>query len=154
MPTTNRKGVTLIELIIVMVIIAIGALLISPSFGKWVSHYRLKTATRDIVSMLRVAQMRAVSNNIQYRVNFDSGEIGATNSYLLQYLTTGGAWARDGATQTLPTGVVYNGITFPANHAEFNPNSSSSTGTITVQNSAGMQKSIMVASTGRIRIAE
>ena len=32
---TNQKGVTLIELIVVMVIIAIGAALIVPNIGGW-----------------------------------------------------------------------------------------------------------------------
>ncbi len=156
MQRMNRKGVTLIELIIVMVIIAIGALLISPNFGRWVSHYRLRTATRDIVSMLRVAQMKAVSNNIQYRVNFDSAELGVANSYVLEYQTTaGGGWVKDGVIQGLPSAIIYNGITFQANHAEFNPNSSSSSGSVTVKAGAGTSfKKITLASTGRITIGE
>ena len=148
MQKINRKGVTLIELIIVMVIISIGALLISPNFGRWVSHYRLRSATRDIVSMLRVAQMKAVSNNMEYQVLFQN-----TTSYVLQFRTTMGvgAFVNEGAPQSVPSG-----IKLPSSFtAQFNPNSSSTAGTIKVQNAAGTsQKSIVVATTGRIRIAE
>ena len=148
MEKMNSKGVTLIELVIVMVIIAIGALLISPNLGRWVSHYRLRTATRDIVSTLRVAQMKAVSNNMEYQVLFQN-----TTSYVLQYRTTMGVgtFINDGAPQSVPSGIKIP-LFFTA---QFNPNSSSSTGTIIVQNAAGTsQKSIVLGATGRIRIAE
>ena len=64
----NDKGVTLIELVVVFVIIAIGAVMLIPNIGTWLPNYRLRSAARDIVSTMRTAQMRAISNNIQYRV--------------------------------------------------------------------------------------
>jgi len=152
MKQVNRKGVTLIELIVVMVIIAIGAVLLAPNIGAWLPNYRLRSATRDIVSTMRTAQMKAVSNNIQYRVNLDDADIGA-NSYVLQY--NSGGWINDGQIQRFPTGIWIpeGGITFPAKHAEFNPNSTSSTGSVTLQNAKGTQKKItLTAATGRVRI--
>ena len=136
----NKKGVTLIELVIVFVIIAIGAVLLVPNIGGWLPNYRLRSATRDIASTMRVAQMKAVSNNLQYRVNLDDAEIGV-NNYILQY-NTGGVWVNDGVIQSFPTGIniPLGGITFPGKHAEFNPNSTSSTGSLTLQNSKGSQK--------------
>ena len=74
----NRKGVTLIELIVVMVIIAIGAVLMVPNIGAWLPNYRLKSAARDIVSTMRVAQMKAVTSNVEYRVSF------INNSYVIE----------------------------------------------------------------------
>ena len=87
----NRKGITLIELIIVMVIIAIGAALTAPSINTWMPYYRLRSATRDIVSTMRLAQMKAVSNNIQYGVAFNP----ASNQYQLYYQSTGGWSLKD-----------------------------------------------------------
>jgi len=66
----NRRGITLMELIIVMAIIALGAVLMVPNIAGWIPNYRLRTATRDVVSTLRVAQMKAVARNIDHRVTF------------------------------------------------------------------------------------
>jgi len=141
----NKKGVTLIELIIVMVIIAIGAVLLAPNIGAWLPNYRLRSATRDIASTMRLAQMKAVSNNMEYRVSFIGG------SYILQ--RNSGGWQDDGPTQTLPTGITINTITFPDSHAEFNPNSTSSTGSMTLINTKKTEKKItLTPSTGKIKI--
>jgi general secretion pathway protein H len=149
----NKKGITLIELIVVMVIIAIGALLLAPNIGGWLPTYRLRSAIRDVASTLRIAQMKAVSTNMEYRVSFNNPVAG---SYVLQR-HTGGLWVDEGAAQALPTGITISGITFPMdggwNCAEFNPNSTSSTGSITLQNRKGGQKSItLTTSTGRVKI--
>jgi type II secretory pathway pseudopilin PulG len=148
----NHKGITLIELVVVFVIIAIGAVLLVPNIGAWLPNYRLRSATRDIVSTMRTAQMRAVSNNIQYRVNFNAAEIGATNSYILQR-NTGGAWIDDGALQILPEGITVNIDHMPAGRAVFNANSTSTSGSVTLQSTKGAQRKITVTSaTGRVRI--
>jgi prepilin-type N-terminal cleavage/methylation domain-containing protein len=152
----NKKGITLIELIIVMVIIAIGATLMVPGIGAWLPNYRLRSATRDIVSTMRVAQMRAVSHNIEYAVSFNVGG----NSYILHRRNTGGCWDNDGDIQTLPAGIQINNITFPIDPclnnrplAQFNPNSTSSSGSITLINTKGTTRRIVLtASTGRVRI--
>jgi prepilin-type N-terminal cleavage/methylation domain-containing protein len=148
----NKKGVTLIELLVVMIIIAIGAVLLAPNIGAWLPNYRLKSATRDIVSTMRVAQIKAVSNNFQYRVNLNSADVGA-NSYVLQYFNTMGAWVNEGAIQRLPSGVIINNNALPNDRAEFNTNSTSSTGSITLQNTKGTQRRItLTPATGRVKI--
>ena len=148
----NKKGITLIELVVVMVIIAIGAVLLVPNIGGWLPNYRLRGATRDLTSTMRIAQMKAVSYNIQYRVNLNTVEIGV-NNYVLQYFNTGGIWVNDGEVQRFPGGVIISGNTLPAQHAEFNPNSTSSSGSVTLQNTKGAQKRITLTSaTGRVRV--
>ena len=146
----NKKGITLIELVVVMIIIAIGAVLLVPNIGGWLPNYRLRSATRDIVSTLRTAQMKAVSNNTEYQVFFNPG----AGTYILQYRDTGGNWVNEGATQTLPSGIQIS-APFPGNIAHFNTNSTSSTGSITLQNTKGAQKSItLTTSTGRVKIID
>lgn len=151
MKLTNKKGVTLIELVIVFVIIAIGAALLVPNIGAWLPNYRLRTATRDIASMMRVAQMKAVSNNLQYRVNLNAADVGV-NRYILQY-NTGGIWVNEGNMQNLPSGIIISNNGLPGDRAEFNPNSTSSSGSVVLQNPKGNQKTITLTnSTGRVRI--
>lgn len=143
----NRKGVTLIELIVVMVIIAIGAVLMAPGIGAWLPNYRLRSATRDIVSTMRTAQMKAVSTNMEYRVFFDSG----VKTYTLQ--RNSGGWQADGAAQALPSGIGFSAINFGGNNAQFNSNSTASGGSIILINNKGTSKTItLTTSTGRIKI--
>jgi len=140
--------VTLIELIIVMVIIAIGAVLFAPNIGGWMTSYRLRSAARDIASTMRTAQMKAISTNMKYQVSFT-----LPMSYVLQYQNTLGTWVTEGATQTIPSGISISAITIAGNSAVFNPNSTSSTGSITLQNSKGTQRRLtLTPSTGRITI--
>ena len=148
----DRKGITLIEFVVVLVIIAMGAGLFVPNIGAWLPNYRLKCAARDIASAMRTAQMRAISNSIQYRVNFNSTEVGVANSFVLQR-NTGGAWANDGAVQTLPAGITIDIDQLPAGRAIFNSNSTASAGSTTLRNTKGGQKKISITSaTGRVRI--
>jgi hypothetical protein len=98
--------------------------------------------------------MRAISNNIQYRVNFNAAEIGAANSYILQR-NTGGVWVNDGALQTVPAGITVNIDQLPAGRAVFNFNSTATAGSVTLQNAKGAQRSIaLTPATGRVRIVD
>ena len=143
----NKRGVTLIELIVVFVIIAIGATLMVPNMSAWLPNYRLRSAARDLVSTMRVAQMRAVSNNADYQVSITGG------SYTLQRYSSGLAtWIPEGDTVTLPTGVTINSNTFSANNPFFRPNSSSNGGSIVIGNTKGMRTITVLPSTGRISI--
>jgi prepilin-type N-terminal cleavage/methylation domain-containing protein len=144
----NQKGVTLLELIVVMVIIAIGATLMTPGISSWMPHYRLRSATRDIVSTMRIAQIKAISNNLSYQVSFDPGN----RSYILQYQDTGGGLVNDGDLQVLSNGFQLN-TTFAGNIATFRPDSTITGGSVNITNPKGSQKTIQL--TGRrIRIVE
>jgi prepilin-type N-terminal cleavage/methylation domain-containing protein len=148
----NKKGVTLIELIVVFVIIAIAAGLIAPNVGGWLPRYRLRSATRDIVSTMRTAQMKAVSRRLQYQVNFNV----AANSYILQY--NSGGFINEGACQTAPTGITVNIAGLPGGTATFNTDSTCPNGgNITLSYQKGgvtqAQRGIFLnAATGRITI--
>lgn len=146
----NKKGVTLLELIVVMVIVAIGALALAPNIGTWMTHFRLRGATRDVASILRTAQIKAVSNNIQYRVNFDTGK----NEFVLEYQTTAG-FVPEAPGQTLPSGVTFSDVNFSGgvDHAVFNTDSTASAGRVTLKNTKGTERTIVVSSsTGRVRV--
>jgi prepilin-type N-terminal cleavage/methylation domain-containing protein len=144
----NQKGVSLIELIVAMVIITIGTTLVAPGIGSWIPGYRLKSATRDVISAMRVAQIKAVSMNTRYQVSFNPG----AGSYILQYQDSGGLWVNEGESQPLPTGVNIIRTTFAGNSATFNPDSSATNGSVTLVNTKGYQKVIsLLGTTGRIK---
>lgn len=68
----NRQGLTLVELVITLVIVALLATLMVPGLGRWLSHYRIKGVARDIASCFRLAQMKAVQTNQTCTVRFDA----------------------------------------------------------------------------------
>ncbi len=146
----NNKGVTLVELIVVFVIIAIMATLIAPNIGGWLPNYRLRSATRDIVSTFRGAQMRAISENISYQVSFNSADT------LLSSNNKG--YIFGGTVTTLPSGITIISNTLQNCRAVFNPDSTCAFGaatsaSVTLQNTKGSQKTISIRSaTGRITI--
>lgn len=146
----NKKGVTLIELVVVMVIIALGAVMMVPNIGRWLPNYRLRSAARDITSILRSAQMKAVSNNREYRVSFTEGT-GNTGSYILE--RDSGGFAADSPAQALPPGIQMT-TNFNNDRVTFKTNSAADAGgTVVLQNPQGTQRRITVAlSTGRITI--
>jgi prepilin-type N-terminal cleavage/methylation domain-containing protein len=152
MKQINKKGVTLIELVVVFVIIAIGAVLLVPNIGAWLPNYRLRSATRDVASTLRTAQMKAVSTNIPYGVAFDANAC--------QLYRSSGGLIPEGGPVNLPTGVQFVNNTFPPNgalggkpFAQFNSNSTSSPGGVSLLNTKGTQKRItLTTATGRVRI--
>ena len=150
----NKKGVTLLELIIVFVIIAIMAAFILPGIGSsWLPRYRLRSASRDVVSTMRTAQIRAISSNypLGCQVNFTAG-----SSYILQH-NTGGLTINDGAAQSLPSGITVNTGNLPNAIALFFPNSTCSGGSITLSYQKNgltqAQKTISLsAATGKVTI--
>jgi prepilin-type N-terminal cleavage/methylation domain-containing protein len=158
MKEMNKKGVTLLELIIVFVIIAIMAAFLAPGIGSWLPRYRLRSATRDIVSTMRTAQIRAISstfpssnNPLVYQVNFTAG-----TSYILQH-TTGGVTTDDGAAQSLPSGITINTGALPGAIAQFKRDATCSGGSIALSYQKGgvtkEQKYILLnPATGKITI--
>jgi len=146
MKLTSKKGVTLIELVVVFVIIAIGAALLAPNIGAWLPNYRLRSVARDITSTLRTAQLKAVSTNMEYRVFFPNA-----SSYILQRNT--GGFINDGVLQTIPAGISLDLSKLPGSEAHFNPNSTCSIGSVTLTNTKGSQKTITLnAATGRVKL--
>jgi len=132
-----------------MVIIAFAAVLLIPNIGAWIPRYRLRTSTRDIVSLMRVAQMEAVSQNTPHRVRF----VTTDGSYVMQRRTTAGLWIDEEVAQRLPAGIRFHEINLVESTAQFNPNYAASGGNITLSDRRGNQKKItLISVTGRVRI--
>ena len=67
-----ESGLTLIEIFVVLVLMAILAAAAIPAFSVWLPNYRLKNAARDLYSNLQLAKMGAVSKNRDWAVIFDN----------------------------------------------------------------------------------
>jgi len=145
------NGVTLIELAVVMAIVAIMGLYLSPAIGEWLDNYRIRQATRDIVSHLQFAKIRAISSRLEYRVRFDL----INDEYLLE--RNDGVWQQEGGVFRVPRGVDITSATGSLGSppkVKFNPNGTCSSGHIKIDNEKGKQYKVVVHFTGRIRIEE
>jgi prepilin-type N-terminal cleavage/methylation domain-containing protein len=56
-----ERGVTLIEIAVVLAIVAIMALFMAPALGKWLDNYRIRQTARQMSSDLQFAKMKAIS---------------------------------------------------------------------------------------------
>ncbi len=68
----NKKGFTITEIMVVIVIMGILGGIAIPSFRNYIVRMRLRSARDDILSTLRVAKARAMSERVVYRVIFDT----------------------------------------------------------------------------------
>jgi prepilin-type N-terminal cleavage/methylation domain-containing protein len=146
----GEGGVTLIELVVVMSIIAIMGVCLAPAIGEWLENFRIRQAARDIASNLQYAKMKAISCRMEYRVRFDL----ATEEYLLE--KNNGSWTQDGGVFHVPRDVDIasaTGFGTPP-RIEFNPNGTASSGHITINDDQGKTYKVFVHRTGRIRIEE
>jgi type IV fimbrial biogenesis protein FimT len=67
----DNKGVSMIELMIVMAVISILAGLAVPAVIDWMPNYRLKSAARDLYSNIQKARMLAIKTNKEHAIFFD-----------------------------------------------------------------------------------
>lgn len=69
----NKKGFTLIEMMVVIGIIAILAMVAIPSFSVWIPDFALKGAAQDLYSNMQLAKMAAVKEKEDQNMEFDTG---------------------------------------------------------------------------------
>jgi len=81
----SEKGVTIIELAVVVAIIGIMALFMTPGLGEWLQNYRIKQAARDMAADFQFAKMKAVNlSGLRYcAVTFDITVNGVRYDYLI-----------------------------------------------------------------------
>jgi Tfp pilus assembly protein FimT len=70
----QRKGITLIELLVMLAIVLISTLLAIPLFTSLMQHYRITTAADELYATLQYARTEAVKRNTSVYVSVTTGD--------------------------------------------------------------------------------
>lgn len=163
----NERGVTVLELTIITVVVGVLSMLAIPQFQKVMDRLKLKTAGRDIVSLLRLARSNAVSQNDQFGVYFDYN----SNQYILFHdLANPSSYTYDLhgdsiiVINTLPETIHLGYVSFPGFCAIFKPNgSAANSGVVSVYSYSGedygegyfgYMTADVLGSTGRVKLLQ
>jgi len=167
----GKRGLTLIELIVVMCILGVMVLIAIPNIGRWLPRYRLKSAARDVASNMQLARLGAIKDNREWALLFD------VNGQLYRIISDKGPDGNWGTPDDIEERVVNlseyrniqfgdsghgpagggvpvgDGVTFVQKRAEFNPGGTSTAGTVYLQNNRNGAMAIRVDSnTGIVRM--
>jgi Tfp pilus assembly protein FimT len=132
-------GLTAVELIIVLAIMAIGLAVAMPDIASFSSGYKLKSATREVAMDLQFTRLLAVKENKTFQVIFGS------NSYQVIRVSDGSV------AKSRSFGPEYPDISLTNAAITFDPRGLSNGSTVTVVNTRG-PKNVSVAPTGRVVI--
>ena len=85
-PMRKDSGFTFFELMFIMAIVAILASIAVPNLVGWLPNYRMRSASQELISILRLAKIRAVRENANVVVAFDF-----TNDSYMAFVDNGAA---------------------------------------------------------------
>lgn len=155
----NSKGVSLMEMMIILVVIGVMAAMAVPHWFAAMPRLRTQSAARDVVSALRFARSEAIARKEPFGVSFNTSDNFYSTFINRDAPGTPSLTPGDSVLDTTCVGVEVNlaSSTFPTAAVVFQPDGSASASGV-VNLVAGDSSVFFVvdvlASTGRIRLTE
>lgn len=164
---TFKSGFSLMELIVVVGMIGIISSIAIPSIVSSLPDYRLRSATRDIISLFQEARLKAVKENAivamefdfvnnQCRAWVDNGAGGGAGNYLFDQILGESYYTQE----TLAQGInLYQHLTlgnitnpFAFNNRGFPAQGVGSVGSVFLSNTKSNYRRLIVNQTGSVRV--
>ncbi len=111
MVVAQRKGFTLLELIVVVGLIVLVGTFITPTYQLLLSQLQLNTAVEQVAEQVRLAQQKTVTEQTIYGITFT---VGATSVPLYSY-NSGTGTKTTQSTLQLPTNISISTVSFSTN---------------------------------------
>ncbi|MFQ5777591.1 MAG: GspH/FimT family pseudopilin [Terriglobia bacterium] len=143
----RQAGFSMLELVVVMIIFLILIAAAIPNVTQFVRAYRAEQAARQVVSDLQSGRMRALSENVRYRMRFPV----PGNMYFLDRRNPATLVWEQQANFTLPPNAAFTAGVNPA----FLPSGETrNPGLITILTQAGYTRSVIVSGGGSVRLTQ
>ncbi|MFQ5848271.1 MAG: Tfp pilus assembly protein FimT/FimU [Candidatus Methylomirabilales bacterium] len=145
------RGVTLVEILMVVIVLATVAGLAMPWFLGVMQSYRVRVAAWELAGDLRLARQRAVSLQQSHRICFTACASPVPGNYFLERQDPVLGWVLD-----VPRNDVPNGVGLTSNQPQVSYGTRGETGngaTITVTNNVTTYV-VVAAQTGRVRVCK
>jgi Tfp pilus assembly protein FimT len=146
----QNLGISIIELMVVIAIVAILGTIAVPGYIGWLPKYRLSTSARDILSDLEYARGTAIKENASVVLKFNAGQDTYTVWIDDGALGNKDNWNQDAderliRSRQMPSGVDLAAVSFSNDQVRFNgtgfpetgPPAALDGGTITLTNNTG-----------------
>ncbi|MDZ4339070.1 MAG: GspH/FimT family pseudopilin [candidate division NC10 bacterium] len=146
----DDRGVSLMEILMVVVAVAVMAGMAMPSLLGTMERYRLRAAAWELAGDLRLARQKAVSLQQSHRICLaNCCSAVPAGGYLLERRDTGEpcGWKQDLTRSDLPDGL---NLTFSVDKVIYNAKGEASGSTVTLTNSVGIFE-VVAAPSGRVR---
>ena len=142
----SQSGFSLVELLMVLSIMAIGTSLATPSYHRWNSQHRLRQAVTDVHSQMMLARMTAMNRSAATRVT-----LAVSGGQVTIYVTDDGTGSLVMPATTF-TAAVANAVGGPIVFSSLGIRISGTVGTsqnITLTNTSGLQYGLKVSPAGK-----
>jgi prepilin-type N-terminal cleavage/methylation domain-containing protein len=154
----QRKGFTLVEIIITMVILAIVSTIAVTTFTRYRKNINLRSAARDIADDFAYLKQKAVAESVHYKIVFSAennnykilkGGSVATAEYdeAAAIVKSPGAFSSDIVISTNPA------PTYTHSQVVFQPRGTTAAGTIILANAIGSTARIVSNLAGKVHVS-